>query len=144
MKLILLKNHIYLPTGNNVVIRRGYFDVVVKDKININNFTMVADINGEQQVFTDQFAITEEQLSKPYLELKIILTSKTDGTVIVYTSDKQPITRAAVLGLPPNEWYPSVVQSLLDRISALESLTNENFELVFEAIKELKNRGEVL
>lgn len=144
MKLILHKGHIYLPLGNNVVINRGDFEVVIKDNINVDEYTTTAIINGEQQVFNNSFSITESQLNGPYLELKIVLVNKLDGTALEYTSDKQPITRAIVLGQPPKEWYPSTVQSLLDRLAALESKTANNFELVFEAIRELKNKGEVL
>jgi len=144
MKLILLNNHIYLPAGNGVIVKRGDFEVEVKDKINPDEFIMTASINGEQQVFTNSFSVTEDQLNSPYLELTITLTSKLDDTTIVYTSDKQPVTRAVVLGLPPKEWYPSTMQSLLDRVAILESKTKTNFDLVYKAIKELKNKGEVL
>jgi len=144
MKLILHKNNIYLPLGNNAVIDNANFTIIVKDNINLNDYTQVVYINNNPLEFNTSFSINIKQLSGAYLELKIVLVNKYTNETIIYTSDKIPITRAVVLGLSSNEWYPSTISSILERLAVLESSTNSNFELVFNAIRELKNKGDVL
>ena len=144
MKLILQKNHIYLPMSNNVVIKDASFEVLIKDNIDPNDYIMTAVVNGKQKVFTNYFTVNISELASSYLDIKIILTSRVSGNTIEYVSDKYPITRAVVLGLPSNEWYPDNIRSMQDRLAELEKTSKNNFDLVFEAIRELKNRGEVL
>ena len=144
MKLILNKNHIYLPIGNNIVIKDATFNIQVKDNINLADYTSTVIINGKQKVFTDYFTINITELTEPYITLEIVLTNKNTGESIKYTADTYPVTRAVVLGMPSTEWYPDAVRSILERLAALESSSEKSFGLVYEAIRELKNRGEVL
>lgn len=144
MKLILHKNHIYLPVGNNIVIKDADFNIAVKDDINLNDYVSTVYINGNAEVFNTYFTINITKLQTPYLDLKIVLTHRDTGETITYTSDKLPITRAVVLGQSSNEWYPSTMNSILERLALLENSTANNFNLVYEAIRELKNKGDVL
>ena len=144
MKLILNKNHIYMPAGSYTITDEATFEIQAKDVSSLSDFIITVSYNGNTITTDGIFKIPVRQLTSPYLEIVITLTNRSTGHISTYTSDKQALTRAVVLGLPTNEWYPSVVQSLLDRLAALEGSSEKNFNLVFEAVRELKNRGEVL
>lgn len=144
MKLTLQKNHIYLPISNNVVIKDATFNIQIKDDINISDYIATVSINGKQKEFTDYFTVNITDLKEPYITLEIILTNRYNGEIIKYESDKYPVTRAVVLGLPSNEWYPDAVRSLLERLADLEKKEDERFELVSKAIRELNSKGDVL
>lgn len=144
MKLILNKNHIYLPISNNVIIKDATFNIQVKDNINLADYISTVIINGKQKVFTDYFTINITELTEPYITLEIILTNKNTGESIKYTADKYPVTRAVVLGLPSSEWYPDAMRSLLERLAELEKLENDRYELISKAIRELNSKGDVL
>lgn len=144
MKLVLNKNHIYLPAGSYTITEGISFDVQYLDVNKPDDYNKTAICNGEQIVFDTGLTLPITKLKGSYLDLTIVLTNKYTGDQTVYTSDKQPLTKALVLGLSSNEWYPSVLQSMMDRLAALENSTNSNFELVYQAIRELKNKGDVL
>lgn len=144
MKLILQNNHIYLPTGNNVVIKDATFNIQVNDDINIADYISSVSINGKQKEFTNYFTINVAELQDPYINLEITLINRYTGDTIKYTADKYPVTRAVVLGLPSNEWYPSTLQSLLERLADLEKKENDRYELISKAIRELNSKGDVL
>lgn len=144
MKLVLNKSHIYLPAGSYTITEGISFDIQYLDRNNPDDYNKTAICNGEQIIFDTGLILPITKLKGPYLDLTIVLTNKYTGDQTVYTSDKQPLTKALVLGLPSNEWYPSVLQSMMDRLAALENSTNSNFELVYQAIRELKNKGDVL
>lgn len=161
MILYLKNNHIYLPDNNviayNDVVR---FNIDIKD-IDVNNYSFIVDINGEQSQFKNEFMLTRSQLKHKYLNLKIIAIHNETGEEIIYTSDSYPITKAIVLGRPCSEWYPEVIQDLKERIKTLElyqsshnvRISNNSSEIediksdvtrVELAIKELNEIGEVV
>lgn len=140
MQLILRKGHIYIPTDNRVTLDKIEFTIDVKDKLDLSRYTKNIYVNGTMHPFENSFTVHLKDLVSSYMELKIVLSDNTTGESIVYTSDKHTITMAYVLGAPVNDWYPSVIKSMLDRITTLEQ---DNL-LLARAIKEINEKGDMV
>lgn len=154
MILTLKNKHIYLPTYNNVLTNSDLVEIKVGDLLDLKNYNTTAFVNGIQIPFQGSFKIPADVLHANYLELKIVLTSISGSECIEYVADKKPITRAFILGSSSKEWYPSVVGSLIDRVTALEKSSTKhdealiehgiNITLALNGIDEINKKGDVL
>lgn len=153
MELTLKNKHIYLPSYNNVLTKTDSISIKVLDKYDLKGSTMTAYINGRVLTFNQTFNIPEGSLDSKYFDLKIVIVAS-DGKQYEYISDTQPITRAIILGAPCKEWYPSIIDSMSERLKKLEQRAdsleekqtecNINVTLALQGINEINNKGEVL
>lgn len=161
MLLQLKNNYIYLPSSEIVPFSQDAHFVIGSIDLNAADYSLVAVVNGEAIPFVHEFVIKQDKLKVAYLDITIEATHKDTGKTIKYKADRYPLTRAVILGKPSSEWYPSIIQSLKERIELLErhdvksdeaikaqanniASIKDDIEIIELAIKEINETGEIV
>ncbi len=139
MKLILkdrmafLQCHGYVP---NVPLK---VDIDIKD-FNINDFKMGVKINDlPSRSCVKSFTIPKEELSRPQLNLSVIITHKAAGTKMIFDMDPIKLQEAILVGNNIEEQYPASLKLMMQQVNKIESTTN----LIRAAVVEIGKKGEI-
>lgn len=116
MQFILKDNFIYITNNEGDLGSKIEADVVIKYVDNYQNRKFSYSVNGKPYVEMkgEKISISKEELTKPYIELKVKAVVGDD--IKVFKSDTVAVTHAIRFGEHMDNLYPERIKQLEERL----------------------------